>query len=719
MHYFSNFFKAIILISIGFLVGNTAAQGKESVAYLHTLKENLSTSSNKKDSLHSLIALGFYYQDNRKDSAIYYRSAADKIAASFYTKIVNKQLFVLRFNEQLLFENLDSVPKNILQFKEKQLVEKDTLYYLKAVGLEADVNALLQNYQLNLTLIETTLAQFSNVNSSEIAGLYLKLARVYLAKQDLESARIFNEKALEMYRKVGNKIGVNNAYRAIAYIYLHFLDIENGIAHVNKGMVAIGALASSRSLSRDNLAKGMMHCLAGEFKESLAYLDLALFYNKNLENANAEEIIFRYWLGATMDLGNYQQAINKAKEHLKETTNQRIAYVLNFSLVKSYMRKGDLENAALYLTIIDAKIDSKTFELNNLDLMEYLEQASFLAYKLGAYQNAYKYLSKFTELNNEYTKNLDAETIIKNQAKFQLQEKELELKDAYQENLELQQKSKERNALLIIVIIGSITFISILFLLRQISDKNKKLKENNRIILLNKKFLEENNRTIKKTFSMISHDLRAPFNAILGLSKYLISQIAQLTREEVKENLIFIEKAAQNNFHLTQKLLTWSVGQHNGFVVDKQKHNIAETINQAISVNKHVLHEKNLQIVNNAVQRHFLYDEEIILNILNNLISNAVRHSNRDGVIYIKATIVKNKLYIEVEDQGVGMDAITLEKLNKQFDKNDMVLMNFKNNNVSGYGIALSKELIALHDGKLFFKSTINQGTTAIIENCC
>ena len=71
---------------------------------------------------------------------------------------------------------------------------------------------------------------------------------------------------------------------------------------------------------------------------------------------------------------------------------------------------------------------------------------------------------------------------------------------------------------------------------------------------------------------------------------------------------------------------------------------------------------------------------------------------------------------MSIKDKGEGMVPKVLEKLNKQYKVNEAVLMKFKNNNVSGYGIALSKELITHHKGSLIFESIKGQGTSAIIE---
>jgi K+-sensing histidine kinase KdpD len=150
--------------------------------------------------------------------------------------------------------------------------------------------------------------------------------------------------------------------------------------------------------------------------------------------------------------------------------------------------------------------------------------------------------------------------------------------------------------------------------------------------------------------------------------------------------------------------------------VSKKPYNIAETIRQAIEINGHLLHEKNLQLVHNGASRRFKYDEQLILNILNNLIGNAIKYSNSSTTIQISTAVKHHKLYITVKDQGQGIASETLKKLNTEYNAEDGVLMSFKNGNVSGYGLALSKELIAYHKGTLIFESTEGKGTAAIIE---
>jgi K+-sensing histidine kinase KdpD len=298
--------------------------------------------------------------------------------------------------------------------------------------------------------------------------------------------------------------------------------------------------------------------------------------------------------------------------------------------------------------------------------------AAHLESEIGNYESAFFYSNTYNRAQRKYNKELNAARVIENEIKFEVQEKELALKDALiktkNASLKLEKTNKERNFYLLLIVFVMLSLVLVLLLLRHLSIRNKELKSNNNILFENKKLLIHSNTTIKKTFSIISHDLRAPFNAILGLFEFLDRELDGLSKEKIRENLKRIEQAAQNNFNLTQKLLIWSVGQHNGFVVSKKPYNIAETIRQAIEINGHLLHEKNLQLVHNGASRRFKYDEQLILNILNNLIGNAIKYSNSSTTIQISTAVKHHKLYITVKDQGQGIASETLKKLNTEYN---------------------------------------------------
>ena len=686
----------------------------------NSLKEALKKASKVTDSIDAMVALAQYFQDNDRDTAAYYTKQVRTLFQRHPSQSRLSKVQLLKIKQQILTYSLDTIPQELTDIKRNSFYKKESILYLEAIALEALYNTSKDKHKETIVLIEDVLFQYLGTETAQIANLYVHLSGAYLATKNISSAIKWSQKAVVSYRILQHKKGLNAAYRSLSLAYTILFNYNKAIGYIENAKKSIGNLGSNRSRALDALCLGVIYAKNKNFNKALPIFTTVLALNKKVKDKDIEQCALYYWLAVQMENKNYKAVLAKVATYPKNTADLRLRYVLNFNLVRAYLAAGDQVKAIQYLKIIDKILATKKFDAEGKEAIQYYLLAAHLESEIGNYESAFFYSNTYNRAQRKYNKELNAARVIENEIKFEVQEKELALKDALiktkNASLKLEKTNKERNFYLLLIVLVMLSLVLVLFLLRHLSKRNKELKSNNNILFENKKLLIHSNTTIKKTFSIISHDLRAPFNAILGLFEFLDRELDGLSKEKIRENLKRIEQAAQNNFNLTQKLLIWSVGQHNGFVVSKKPYNIAETIRQAIEINGHLLHEKNLQLVHNGTSRRFKYDEQLILNILNNLIGNAIKYSNSSTTIQISTAVKHHKLYITVKDQGQGIASETLKKLNTEYNAEDGVLMSFKNGNVSGYGLALSKELIAYHKGTLIFESTEGKGTAAIIE---
>ncbi|WP_438967074.1 sensor histidine kinase [Flavobacterium sp.] len=227
--------------------------------------------------------------------------------------------------------------------------------------------------------------------------------------------------------------------------------------------------------------------------------------------------------------------------------------------------------------------------------------------------------------------------------------------------------------------------------------------------------------TQNKIFSIISHDLRSPFNALLGYSNFINENFNQLSKEELKSFIAKIKNAAQNNYNFTEQLLKWSLTQQNGIIINKELCSLNEIVEKSIEIifpladQKNIAFHKDFQLDDKAKG---YFDKDIIFNVLYNVISNAIKYSKDNNSIEIKTYTKKQYLYVEIKDHGIGMSSEQLKKLNQNNDFNDFNDFNFiKNNNVyqGGFGLTYAKELANLYGAQLVFESVLGEGTTVLI----
>ena len=261
------------------------------------------------------------------------------------------------------------------------------------------------------------------------------------------------------------------------------------------------------------------------------------------------------------------------------------------------------------------------------------------------------------------------------------------------------------------------TFLMLLFihLSKKIHKKNKILKNQYAILELSRTEIERSNQSIRKTFSIIAHDLREPFNVLLGYTNYIIDNYDAMDQKEIVTYLKIIKKKALSNFNFTQQLLNWSLKQQLGFVVNYEKVNINNIVFKSISNLNSLATQKKITIntlLETSELNNGLFDKDIVFNVLYNLISNALKYSNEKSKIVIKSSIEKNYVKFEVIDFGIGMNATKVEELNANKNATNFDFIKSDSEYIGGFGLIYTKELMNIYGGKLVFKSIVNEGTT-------
>jgi PAS domain S-box-containing protein len=231
-----------------------------------------------------------------------------------------------------------------------------------------------------------------------------------------------------------------------------------------------------------------------------------------------------------------------------------------------------------------------------------------------------------------------------------------------------------------------------------------------------KKYADELNQlniTKDKFFSIIAHDLKNPFITILGFSELLLNDFSDLTDEEKIYYVTEMHKSAEVSHLLLQNLLQWSRTQTGKIEFNPQNISLFNSVNQNIDLLKASATKKQVNLINKIDESVFINADEDMLNtILRNLLTNALKFTNRDGSVTITSKPQGNMVEISVEDTGVGMDEATQKKL---FRLDETITKTGTDNEVgTGLGLILCKEFIEKHGGKIYVESQPGKGSNFI-----
>ena len=218
------------------------------------------------------------------------------------------------------------------------------------------------------------------------------------------------------------------------------------------------------------------------------------------------------------------------------------------------------------------------------------------------------------------------------------------------------------------------------------------------------------NSSKDKFFSIISHDLRSPFNALLSNSEYVATSYDELTPDEVKESVKNIYGSAKKIYELVRNLLEWSQVQLGRLEVQKCEINLCDLSEKVISLYKEFTDNKKILIKNEISKNISVYaDRNMIETIMRNLFSNAAKFTPNNGSIKISAAEKENFAEISIADTGMGIsaeDQKRLFRIDEQFNTEGT-----ESEKGTGLGLILSKEFVELNGGKISVVSKLNSGS--------
>lgn len=223
--------------------------------------------------------------------------------------------------------------------------------------------------------------------------------------------------------------------------------------------------------------------------------------------------------------------------------------------------------------------------------------------------------------------------------------------------------------------------------------------------------LKQANATKQKFFSIISHDLINPFNALLGFTQLLNDDYDTLNNTKKKEFIGIINNAAKQNYNLVSNLLKWSKTQQNNITPTLHTFNLKTMVQQSLEPYLPLAQNKFIAVtidIDESLSIHS--DKNIISTCIINIVSNAIKFTKQHGCITISSGFAKpNKMHINIKDNGVGM---TQAQINKLFLVDKATSSKGTNQEKgSGLGLIICKELIALLHGDIKVKSNVDKGT--------
>jgi two-component system sensor histidine kinase/response regulator len=225
--------------------------------------------------------------------------------------------------------------------------------------------------------------------------------------------------------------------------------------------------------------------------------------------------------------------------------------------------------------------------------------------------------------------------------------------------------------------------------------------------------LRELNATKDKFFSIIAHDLKSPFNSIIGLSDLLADKMRRKDYDGIEEYASIIQNSSWRAMDLLTNLIVWSRLQTGRMVFKPELVDIVSLIIEVTELSKDSARQKSITILREEPPYFNIFaDKAMISTILRNLISNAIKFTNTGGKIVISAVQNNKDAIITVSDNGIGISKDVIEKL--FLIEESVSTPGTQNEQGTGLGLILCKEFVLKHGGKIWVESEPGKGSSFI-----
>lgn len=683
--------KIFFFIVLCFINNQTYAQQKKIDSFL-----NVSTKNKNNDSLKVVQLTNIFKEYKKLNDIPKLKEYSDKAIAVAKALPQTISLTTVYYKLGLCYHGRTMYAEAINCYNEGITIANKRNDKLVAANFYLSLSALYQEvpeYNKALAAADSAVILYTQANALDnISGCYMNISSIYTDLKNPVKAISYIDKALPVFLKENDGINYGTA-----------------LAYQNKAENYKIATTSELKELGINLSQRNKACLNYLVKA----LDVAI---KVGEGANTLIPTLHNDIGKTYErMGNNALALQYYNSALQQfTTNsedQNTLADIYYSYGCFYLNNNKYDSSFAYLN--KSLQVSKQYNLLLLQQQVLLKLSNVYETK-GDYQNAHLYYKEYINVSNQILDKEKEKELTRRQLQFDFAVKEKEYKLVTEvDNQKLKQQQQQINfdkKLKIFFLLALLMLAAIVILIYRDRSKTKKLNE---IINQQKESLERLGVVKDKIFSVVSHDMRSPVNALISFINILENgnlppDKLNLYAKELKQNL-------SSTSSLMNNMLNWAASQMQGFKVLKESVPLNELIADIIKSLQHHWQSKNIQN-NNEINAIVLQtDVNMIAAIIRNLLSNAFKFSYNDSTVTITAINENNFCKILISDNGTGMSVQQIEAFNSTNQLQVESKRGTQNEKGTGLGLMLCKTFAQQLGGNITAQKN-ETGTTFMLQ---
>jgi signal transduction histidine kinase/Tfp pilus assembly protein PilF len=643
---------ALTLLALGCVC--YAAAGIDS-KISESLRQRLRTATEDTSKVNVFVALAKNFLSINNDSAFYYANKSRELAAKIaYLPGISASSNTLG----LVYMELGNDGKALEYFLlALRLSEENGDRRGMAKGYN-NVGLILSNQGMHEKALDYYLkslkADEELGNQKGIAQSCNNIGLLYSDEGDFPNALNYSMRSLKIYAQLNDKPGLARIYNNIGIIFRDRKDYAGALEYYSKSMAIEEELGNLYGIAQSSYNTAVIYKITGNIAESNKLIDRVL----SLVTIEKDP----YLVSQTVALKSENS--EKAGDYRTALRYLRISGNINDSLSNAGMDQKihDLESGY--------ELEKKQAQIDLLEKDKIIQQ------KLLAWRNIERYIM------------LGGFLLIAVFAFFMFR---------------YGKRNKRINALL--------AYSNL-----EISWQKEELSSRNDQIMKQRDELRVVNEAKDKFFSIIAHDLKSPFTGMLGFSEMLAEDYDSLSDEQRREFAEDIHSSIKMGLNLVENLLAWASIQTGKMEFKPGKIMIGYEVERVIELLKGNALMKNIKVQSDIDEALAVNaDPNMFHSIMLNLVSNALKFTKSEGEIRVSAAVAYGKpgmIQISVTDSGVGMNQQEISKLfasDVHFSKKGTA-----NENGTGLGLLLCKEMVEKHGGYISVDSTSGQGSTFV-----
>ncbi len=602
------------------------------------------------------------------------------------------------------------------------------------------------------------------------AGAYYLLSYFNDREGKLKEAIDNMQNAIKLYTEIRDSSYLVACYNNLGVLYSYGTDQKTSLEYFIKAMNLAETINETFALSEAYSNIGTFYEYLEEYGSALKYYTKAL--EIDIKTNSEHNIALSYITIGNVNIKlqrfeNARDSLKKAQKLISLVTDNYRQTELYINLAKYYLETNQPDSAADHINVAKALNDKYKYDRLNADILLFdgdlmfkqknykeclhLYDAAFNIYsklkihdnfnsiyrskstafsELGRHDKAYEMLQLAQQIADEFKPNEIAKVLgeFEHAEALKEEKKKLKLEQEVQfqknKNEVILIRAKLHGAIISIVFLVIITGLVVYFYFAK-RKHNEQLEENYRIIQEQKSLLEESflnlknnekklsqlNATKDKFFSIIAHDLKNPFNVLMGLSDIVITDPEVRHSAEFEQIIDGIFQTAKSGYNLLENLLEWARSQTGDLEYKPEFWAIGEIISLNTNLFKESAKAKNIMICNLNQTDYKIYADYNMVNfVVRNLMNNAIKFSYQNSKIEISQELKYDHYIFTIQDYGIGMNRETLEKLFKI--ESTHPISGTANEKGTGLGLIICKEFVERNGGSIWVESKEGKGSS-------